>query len=158
MAGARVLDGPDAEQRRGIVMKVQLMCRNVRRSLAQSCILAAGLQHLAERVRVERVVIVLERIPRNPMPFRVRCDVRVAGPDLSAVAMGHTLESAILRAQRLLDAQIRRRQLRQRLNRQRRLKMSRKDQAHYLEVRAGHPRSKCPDRSRRKGQLRFVIF
>lgn len=87
-------------------MKLSLHCRNVRRRLAESCLVAAGLSDLERQMPIDSASVTLERLSRPHPRFRARLQAVVHGPDLSAEGVDYTLDAAILKAIRVLQHQV----------------------------------------------------
>jgi ribosome-associated translation inhibitor RaiA len=101
-------------------MKILYQLRGVNPHTVTDRPLDQHLEHLDHLIPISSAHVVLEH-QRNVAPaFSASVDLAVPGPDIHAAARDHTLEAAVLKVARRLEAQIESRKTRQQLRLKRR--------------------------------------
>jgi ribosome-associated translation inhibitor RaiA len=94
-------------------MKIQYQLRGLNPRAGDDRPLDRQLEHLNRLIPISSAQVALEH-KRNAVPaFSASADLAVPGPDIHAAARDHTLEAAVLKVARRLEAQVEARKNRQ---------------------------------------------
>lgn len=93
-------------------MKITIHHQTIRASNALNSMVEEQIFALTEFIRVDDANVTLQHRPEESPAYRAEVRMAVSGPDLTVVAVDHTIENAFLRAVTELEMKLRERAFR----------------------------------------------